>query len=414
VKKLSIWFLNAHEPPKGHTSRTYDYALGLIRRGHRVTVFTNSYCHRTHVERLAPGEKWRVEDIEGIRVVWLRTFHYKGNSWRRGFNMLSYPLRAMEAARALGDTPDAVFGDSVPPTAGWTAARVAHRFKAAFIFQIRDVWPIALVYDGGLARHSPIYYGFRYIEKSNYRKAHQICATMPFLKQHVAASGGDPEKVTWIPNGVNLRSYPKTAPYDGGVGKKDLLFLYAGAFGNAHDVITIVRAAHLLQQRGVQGVQFRFVGDGVKKQECINEVSRLGLDNVTFGETLPKDQIPELQNQADLLIACVTNSRAYEFGLNLNKLYDYFASGRPVLFSGTAPNDPVAESGAGFSIPPENPAAMADAFEAYLQMPAPARAELGQKARSYAEVHFDVEKLIDRMETMIQKAVSNNQQEPSI
>ena len=66
--------------------------------------------------------------------------------------------------------------------------------------------------------------------------------------------------------------------------------------------------------------------------------------------------------ESDILIACVTDSDAYRFGINLNKLYDYFASGRPVIFSGNAPNDPVADSGAGFSIPPESPKAMVEAL----------------------------------------------------
>lgn len=403
MDNMNIWFLSAYEQPKGHTSRTYDYSQELLKRGHKVTLFCNSYFHRTHEELLEPDEKWRVEDVDGIRVIWLRTFHYSGNGWRRGFNMLSFAWCALKVAGCLEDVPDVVVGDSVPPTAGWAASTIARRSGAGFVFQVRDVWPIALVYDGGLSRWSPIYFAFRFLEKYLYRRANRICATMPFLHQHVRKSGGDPDKITCIPNGVNLVNYDSVEPYCGG-SVQPLIAMYVGAFGFAHDVITIIRAASILDKNCNKGYRFIFVGDGVKKDECELEAKALGLTNVEFRKSVAKTDVPKLQEQADILIACVTDSKAYQFGLNLNKLYDYFASGRPVIFSGTSPNDPVAESGAGFSIPPENPRAMAEVLEKFLAMSPDERSRLGARARTYAETEFDVRILADRMETLLYEA----------
>jgi glycosyltransferase involved in cell wall biosynthesis len=403
---MNIWFLTCYERPKGHTSRTYDYSLELIKRGHKVTIFANSYDHRTHIDLLPSNERWRIEEIDGIRVVWLRTFHYTGNSWQRGINMISFAIRAIQVAKVINDKPDVVVGDSVPPTAGWAAEKIAKAKGAAFVFQVRDVWPIALVYDGGLSKKNPIYYAFRYIEKSLYRKAHGICATMPFLHKHVFESGSNPDKIICVPNGVNLTPYKGKDAYDGGT-TLPLVAMYVGAFGNAHDVITIVRAANILKQKGNNSYRFIIVGDGVKRAECEREASLLGLSNIEFRNSVAKQDVPELQLGADIFIACVTNSEAYRFGLNLNKLYDYFASGRPVIFSGRAPKDPVTDSGAGFSIPPESPEAMVEALEKYLDMSPEVRIELGKKAHQYAVTEFDVEKLADRMENLFFKVVKN-------
>lgn len=403
---MNIWFLSAYEQPKGHTSRTYDYALELIKRGHKVSIFTNSYFHRSHTEILEPHEKWRLEDLEGIRIVWLKTVHYTGNGLTRGINMLSFAYRALQVARELTDHPDVVIGDSVPPSAGWVASKIADSKNAAFVFQIRDVWPIALVYDGGLSRHSPVYYAFRYVEKSLYRKAQRICATMPFLHQHVADSGSDPGKITCIPNGVSLVRYAGFGNYSGGA-EFPLTAMYVGAFGNAHDVITIIRAATILQNKGDNRYRFVIVGSGVKRPECEREASLYDLKNVEFRDPVDKDEVPQLQEHADILIACVTDSKAYSFGINLNKLYDYFASGRPVIFSGDAPNNPVFESGAGFCISPENPEAMVEALGKYAEMSIAERSELGKRARTYAEEEFDVKILAERMESMLMKAVED-------
>ena len=401
---MNIWYLSAHDQPKGISSRTYDYSRELVRRGHRVTMFTNSYCHFTHRERLAPREKWRTEEIDGIRVIWLKTIPYTGNGWRRGANMLSNAFRSLEVAQTLPDKPDVVVGPSVPLGTGWAASRIAVMKEAAFVFEVRDVWPIALVDDGGLSRRSPVYFAFRLLEKSLYRKAHRISATMPFIFRHVAESGGNPEHVTWIPNGVNFDGYRELAPYDGGK-TRPLVAMYVGGFGNAHDVITLVKAAALLRQRGIDDYRFVLVGDGVKRQECRREAAAHALSNVEFHDPVPKSEVPRLQAGADVLIAAVLDSKAYRFGLNLNKLFDYLASERPVLFSGNAPNDPVAESGAGFSIPPERPEEMAGALEQLLKMRPAERAEMGKRGRAYVEREFDITRLAERMESLFVQAI---------
>src|SRR6185295_15203440 len=102
---------------------------------------------------------------------------------------------AMRVARTLSDRPDVVIGPSVPIGTGWAALRIAAARGAAFVFEVRDVWPIALVYDGGLSRWSPVYFAFRWMEKQLYRRAQRISATMPFLFEHVSESGGNPQKV---------------------------------------------------------------------------------------------------------------------------------------------------------------------------------------------------------------------------
>lgn len=403
---MNIWYVSAHDQPKGISSRTYDFSRELVKRGHQVTMFTNSYCHWTHEERLDPREKWRIEEIDDIRVIWLRTIHYTDNGWRRGANMLSNAWRSIQVAQTLPDKPDVVIGPSVPLGTGWAALKIAKMKDAAFVFEVRDVWPIALVDDGGLSKRSPVYYAFRLIERYLYRKSQRISATMPFIFDHVSESGSNPEKVTWVPNGVNFDCYTGLAGYDGGE-KFPLVAMYVGGFGNAHDVITIVRAANILQQKGEDRYHFVLVGDGVKRPECQQEALLYSLSNIEFRNPVLKSEVPSLQTEADVLIAAVLDSAAYRFGLNLNKIFDYFASERPVIFSGNAPNDPIAESGGGFSIPPENPDAMVEVLEKYLDMRPVERIEMGKRGRRWVEKEFDMRKLGDRMECLLSQAIKD-------
>lgn len=401
---MKVWYVSAYDQPRGQSTRTYDFSRELVRRGHEVTMFTNGFCHFTHTERLGPDERWRVEMVDGIRVVWLKTRPYSGNGGGRGLNMLDNVRRVLQASKVLGDRPDVVLGPSVPTLTGWAAARLAQRYRVPFIFEVRDVWPDALVDIGGLSRSSPVYHAFRFLEKMLYRKAERISSTLPHLSAHVAASGSDPAKIVCIPNGVDLSPYTRDAAYDGGQGRQ-LVVMYVGGFGLDHDVPTIIRAAKLLQDEGDTGFRFIVIGGGVRKAEAEEEVRSYKLRNLELREPIPKAGIPEAQRGADILVAAITDSKSYRFGLNLNKLCAYFASARPVLFSGNPPNDPVHDSGAGLSVAAEDPQAMVAGLKELAAMGAAARIEMGERGRQYAQTTLSMEALGARMEDMLASAM---------
>lgn len=402
---MIIWYLSAYDQPKGQSSRTYDFSRELVNRGHQVTMFTNSYCHFTHVERLAPREKWRLEEIDGIRIVWLRTIHYTGNGLKRGMNMLSNVWRTIRYAHRLSEKPDVVIGPSVPLFTGWAALKIAQMKDAVFVFEVRDVWPQALVDLGVLQQNSLIYKLFRCLEKYLYRKAHRISAVLPFTWKHVDNSGADSSKVDWIPNGTNLDRFSSVTNYNGG--QFPLTAMYVGGFSSTHDISTILKAAKILEETGIIGYRFVIVGSGQQRSDCEEEAKGLRIGNIEFRDPVPKSEIPYLQMGADVLIASVKNTPVYQFGINSNKIYDYLASARPIIFSGNAPNDPVVESGAGFSIPPEDPTAMVEALEKLLEMNPSERIEMGKRGRRYVEDNFDMRKLVDCMESLLFRAIKD-------
>ena len=400
---MKVWYVSAYDQPNGQSTRTYDYSRELVARGHEVTMFCNGYCHFTHREHLKPGEPWRVEFVDGIRVVWLRTYHYTGNGLGRGINMLTNVWCLVRVAKALGIRPDVVLGPSVPLLTGWGAMYVARRFDVPFIFEVRDVWPDILVDIAGLKRSSVVYRVFRLIEKQLYRRAARISSTLPYLGDHVRRAGSEPAKIVCIPNGVDVSSFVEGQDYHGG--KSPLTVMYVGGFGLDHDVPTIIRAAKILQDEGSEEFRFIIIGGGVRKEACVAEAAAYGLSNLTFQPPVPKSSLPAVQAQADILVAAITDSPSFRFGLNLNKLCSYFASSRPVLFSGNPPNDPVREAGAGLSIGAGDSAGMARALRELLAAGPAERKRLGENARRYAEDTFSLGALGRKMDSMLRAAV---------
>lgn len=396
--------MSAYDQPLGQSPRTFEFSRELVRRGHDVTMFTNGYCHFTHRERLRSDEKWRIETVEGIRIVWLKTIAYRGNGVGRGLNMLSNVWRSLQAARALAATPDIIIGPSVPTLTGWAASHLAERYRVPFVFEVRDVWPDSLVDNGGLSRSSVVYHAFRHIEKSMYRRASRICSVLPYLSEHVASSGSDPAKLVWIPNGVDVSPHTREPAYDGGEGRQ-LVAMYVGGFGLGHDVPTLIRAAKRLQDDGDETFRFVLIGGGVRRAACEAEARSYGLRNLEFRAPVPKSTLPAVQREADILLAAITNSRSFRFGMNLNKLCSYLASGRPVLFSGNPPNNPVQDAGAGISVAAEDPDAVVAGLRSLAGMGAAARIEMGARGRYYAETVLGMDVLGGRMETMLASAI---------
>jgi len=119
---MNLWIFNhyAITPDMPGGTRHYDLASELVHRGHKVTIFASSFHHGRYQEmKLAPNESWKVEDVDGIKFIWVKTFPYQRNNWRRVLNMVSYMLRAWSIGRRLPklaseiERPDVVIGSSV-------------------------------------------------------------------------------------------------------------------------------------------------------------------------------------------------------------------------------------------------------------------------------------------------------------
>jgi glycosyltransferase involved in cell wall biosynthesis len=406
---MKIVIFSPYEQPYAQTSRNFDFAIRLVSRGHEVTVFTNNFCHRSRRRFYeANGLSGRsVANFKGVKVVWLDSRPYFDNGIGRAWNALSFVWLALTSARREIGLPDVVIADSVPPTAGLLGWAIAKSYRARFIYQIRDVWPIALVYDGALRMRSPIYWILRVIEKFLYKRADSICSSLRNVLEHIQSSGADPRKVVWIPNGVDLDRFAVVSPSqrDGvkvGGERYDLRVVYTGGYGNAHDVLSIIRAASLTWKSGYRFL-FDLYGDGVKRAGCEQFAREEIVANVRFFDSVPRESVPDILSTADVLVAAVTDSDAYQFGLNLNKLYDYFAAARPVVLSCRAAEDPVRDGGCGFTVSPECPLEIAEALIRLHGLGEMGRAEMGAKARRFAETHYDVNRLADVYEQMVKK-----------
>ena len=169
---------------------------------------------------------------------------------------------------------------------------------------------------------------------------------------------------------------------------------------------TIIRAA-LLEQENSNEVKFVFVGGGQEKPKLMQLARDLGLRNIEFRDAVPKSELYKIMEEADAFILSMRNLPGlYKFGMSFNKLCDYVASGRPVLFAGYTSSNVVEEFQCGIVVPPEDPEAFFAAIQEFKNMSPQQRAEMGRNGIRCAKERFDIAMLAGRLESMLISVVN--------
>lgn len=361
----NIWFLSAYDQPLGLSARTDHFAEYFSEKGFKVTFITNNFCHfkKNYTRRVR--FLWSNEKIKKYKVIWLKTSKYSSNTGLgRVLNMWQNAYKTFIYGICCKNKPSIIIAPSVPISLGFIGCLLAKRFKCKMVYEIRDLWPQALVDVGAISKTSFTFYVMRYMEKFIYKNSSAIVSTLPFVRNHLKKTHNKKYLIKVIPNGIKKQNQLKLNK-NKFVKKPNQPFkiMYFGGFGLDHDVHSIIIAAKYLEELNPGKYKFFLFGSGPKKNVLIQLCEKNNLKNIKFFKPTKQDNIPKVASGADLLIAAITNSPSYKFGLNLNKICTYFCSFRPILFSGNVKNNPVSLAKAGASVPAESPEKLALAIQ---------------------------------------------------
>ena len=77
TEPMNLWIFNhyAVTPDLPGGTRHFDLGRELVKQGYDVTIFASGFHHSQHRRlKLPPGEPWRIEDVDGVKFIWLKTF----------------------------------------------------------------------------------------------------------------------------------------------------------------------------------------------------------------------------------------------------------------------------------------------------------------------------------------------------
>jgi glycosyltransferase involved in cell wall biosynthesis len=207
------------------------------------------------------------------------------------------------------------------------------------------------------------------IEHINFKFADRIIPITTGLKKMLMEEYGIGEnKISIIESGSNLDLFkPLDQKYC-----KDILDLdkeisyigFLGTFFKYQGIDTLIESANDVIEK-VPGVKFLIVGDGAMRAAWMQKSQKLGLeDYFIFPGQAPYREVALYINAMTLCVAPFTADRGEASPL---KLFDYFACGKPVVSSDIpSVHQVLVDSEAAVIVPPDDPAALAQAVIALL------------------------------------------------
>lgn len=391
----NIWFFASYDQPFGESNRTHLFSQTLSKNFNcRVVFYCNSFCHFKKIQLIQFFGLFKRQFIEGVEVNWINTPAYYNNGFYRLLNMIINFLGLFFCGVFSRGRPDIIVGTSVPITSAFAGVLVAKLKKSKFIYEIRDLWPEALVALGGIRRGGFSHRLMLALEKYILSHSDAVVTALPYVENHVRKHGlRDSAKVCWVPNPVPVDDITVKTNYLKDFNSFNLV--YIGGFGRFHDIQTILDAAIHLQSSGIEGIAIHMFGSGEFYSHYQNLANNKLLSNLYFHGRISKELILPLQREADALLATVPNSKLFEFGINPNKIINYMASGKPIVYCGPlSANNPIEESRSGVCTPAGDARALFDAIvQLYKQRDSELFAMYGRSGLLYSNNNYSIDVL---------------------
>ena len=397
---INIWLINQYSYPPGKSNwrRHFDLFKNFSKENYNIDIICGSFVHDRKEEILNKGEKYRLINSEGIKYHVLSGILYKSKIVRM-LSMIQFFFKVLFFSKKLKDKPDIIYASSPHPFNGLAGMYLARKYKCPFVLEIRDLWPETWVAMGATTKKSILYKVFAYIEKVLYKNADKII-TLTANKDYYISVGVDEKKVEIVSNGVDLEKYDSLLKEESPVKLLENKFnvLYTGAHGTANCLDNILEVAKLIKN---DDIVFNFIGEGEKKEELIKKSEEYNLKNVRFYPPINKNLIPNTLKNGDVMIVVAKNTPLYKYGISFNKIFEYFASSKPIIFSGNVANDMVKEANAGISVEAENIEKIKEAVLSLYSVSKSEREVLGKNGRKYVEENYDTKVLSKKIEKII-------------
>ncbi|MEA2030871.1 MAG: glycosyltransferase family 4 protein [candidate division Zixibacteria bacterium] len=330
---MKILIITQYFPPeRGAVRRLAEFARYFAHEGVDVSVLT---AIPNYPDGIVP-EKYRgrffyQEEIDGVKIYrsWVlpASNRYPG---KRMIGFIIFLVTALINSLRIKGKFDIVLSSSPPvntPVIGWLVSKLHH---ARFILEIRDLQPESSEEFGNLKQS----FFTKLLKKFMhwiYRRADHIVGVTDGISEYMKKIGIPSNQVSTIKSGVGNEFL---AAHSNGIRKKfgwenKFLVLYAGTLGWAHSLETLIEAARNLVDQ--PDIYFVFAGDGQKRQALEGMVRDYGLKNCCFIGLQSLETIPYFLKASDVLVESLKEVPITK-GTFPCKLFEYMASGRPIIF----------------------------------------------------------------------------------
>ncbi len=342
---MKIWIFNNYNmlPEHGPMNRHYHFGKRLKELTHEPVVFVGSHPHNTDEQLLKGAEKYRVFQEEPFPWILVKTLKYGRSRKKQILSMFQFYLNGKKAAKYVSaryGKPDVVLGSSAHPLAALLAVQLAKKNGCRSVVEIRDLWPESIVALGIAGPCNPAVIVLRRLEKWLYKHADAVVFTQEGAYDYIVEQGWEHDvprsKVFYVNNGVDLDLFYWNREHfqweDPDLEDlKTFKLVYTGSIREANGLVQLIECAKVLREK--ENIKFLAFGGGGDLDMLRERCQKEGLTNLVFKGPVGKKYIPGILSKCDATLLNYTpdSVKLFRFGNSQNKLFEYLASGKPVL-----------------------------------------------------------------------------------
>lgn len=252
--------------------------------------------------------------------------------------------------------PTVVVGFTTPPMIALVGvlARLVRGWRA--VYWVMDLYPDVPVACGVWRAGSPLVRVLEWVNRRLLTRSDAVVVLGRCMRERVHAKGVEPSRVAMIPvwpvdaagiAPVDPAANPIRARW--GITPAEVVVMYSGNFGIAHESATILAAMDRL--RDDPAVRFEFVGAGARRPEVERFIAERRLTRARYHHYAPLAELAASLSAGDIHLVSI---RPGLEGLIVpSKLYGAMAAGRPIIHVGSRQSEVammVEESGCGLVV----------------------------------------------------------------
>jgi len=372
-------------------------ASGLVQRGHHVSVVTSAFAyqkgpaflpdarHDTNVEVFRLGR-------EGV--------HSRGLPGK-ALDYLSFYLRARRMLKIMAPTTDAFLFMTTPPLIGLIGKSIRKYTGKPYGLWIMDLYPQALVASGLIKQSGFFWKMINRFFRAERRAAAAIIALGPDMSDVIKSEGI--AIVHEVPVWSDLRAGPDVVQQSSNLRKSrgwadgELILLYSGNMGRAHEMDSFAMLAKVLRSTGAKA---RVVasGDGPRKKDWQKKHGAI----IDFMPAQNGADVSAHLLSADIHL--VSQLPVWKGIVVPSKFQAACQLGRPVIFSGPADSAVgrwISGFSAGWIIDPADPQAISRVAREIADPEE--RRRRGENAARLSKQYFDREATVSSIISILER-----------
>lgn len=357
---MNLLYLSQYYPPEigAGAVRSKYISTFLANDSWNVDVVCEKPNYPNGILREAYINKWsykeEVHEKLTIHRVW-SAVNKRRNFFEQLWFYVSFTVSAFLYVLNHPKKYDLIYVSSPPIFIGITGVLLRKIIGSKFVFEVRDIWPDAILTQKSI-KGSLLSYSFgQKLEKWIYSNADLIITVTESAEKIIKKRSGSTPVIT-IPNGVDIQLFNRKDQPEKTIDEfydiQKFRVGYIGSLGFIHDLKTFVKAAKLCEDD--PSIHFTIIGDGGRKNQLNDLIQNLSPNNLEWLGLKNHEKIPYYISSFDLAINPIVQSKAFESIITV-KFYEYLACGTPVITCGNGSIEKIGNrSEAAITIEPEN------------------------------------------------------------